>query len=94
MGMTSTSNTPNGGQSVDDDVTIIRTGMEEVLEVGVEPDDDFLDLGGDSLLAAQLAFLLSERLDRVVRARDVLRSRTATRLAEFVREQPTPAERA
>lgn len=93
MGMTSSSNISNGGPSVDDDITIIRTGMAEVLEVDVEPEDDFLDLGGDSLLAAQLAFLLSERLNRVVRARDVLRSRTATRLAGLVRES-TPAERA
>ncbi|MFE9454681.1 amino acid adenylation domain-containing protein [Streptomyces sp. NPDC006739] len=47
----------------------------------VAPDDDFFDLGGDSLAAQRLAVLLTERLRRRVSVRDVFEHPTLAGLA-------------
>jgi amino acid adenylation domain-containing protein len=50
------------------------------------PDDNFLLLGGDSMLATRAARELSQELSRPVAARDVLLHPTAQELADFLRE--------
>ncbi len=51
---------------------------------GVGPDDDFFDIGGHSLLAAQLAVELTACFAVPVEAQQVTEHRTATRLATLV----------
>jgi len=53
--------------------------------VGV--DDDFFDIGGHSLLAAELAVRLTERFGVPVEARQVAEHRTAGRLATLVEQR-------
>jgi len=54
----------------------------------VGPDDDFFDIGGHSLLAAQLAVELTECFGVPVEAKQVAEHRTATQLAALV-DRPT-----
>jgi amino acid adenylation domain-containing protein len=72
-----------------------RTGLErtvaevwqEVLEVPVGIDDDFTDLGGDSLAAAEILALLEARLVRSISPSLLLRGPTVRRLAEALDER-------
>lgn len=47
----------------------------------VEPDSDFFDIGGDSILAAKAVVRLRKKLDMTVTMRDVFTARTAKALA-------------
>ncbi|MFK0169602.1 phosphopantetheine-binding protein [Streptomyces sp. NPDC090306] len=50
----------------------VADAYREVLGIdGIEPDDDFFDLGGDSLTAARLAALLHDRLGHDLSPADV-----------------------
>ncbi|WP_030179636.1 acyl carrier protein [Streptomyces sp. NRRL S-813] len=62
---------------------LVSEAWREVLGIdGIGPDDDFFDLGGDSLTAARLAGLLHTRLGTEVNAVDVLDQPTVSSLAK------------
>ncbi|MEW2514714.1 acyl carrier protein [Streptomyces sp. NPDC046870] len=59
---------------------------------GVDANDDFFELGGNSLLAAQTVALLRRRLGVKVTVRELFGARTATALAALI-EPRVPAAR-
>ncbi|MFE6827812.1 amino acid adenylation domain-containing protein [Streptomyces sp. NPDC057690] len=60
------------GSALDGTGAAVLSAWLELLPAGtVGPDDDFFDLGGDSLSAQRLAVLLTERFRRRVSVRDV-----------------------
>ncbi|HLG57384.1 MAG TPA: beta-ketoacyl synthase N-terminal-like domain-containing protein [Vicinamibacterales bacterium] len=64
----------------------LRLLWAKVLEVErVEPDDDFLALGGDSIRAAEIAALIQERLHVVIQFSDLLEHPTIAALAGKIR---------
>ncbi|MGW2031818.1 acyl carrier protein [Streptomyces spinosus] len=56
---------------------------------GVAPDDDFFELGGTSLTAAQTVALLRRRFAVKVTIRELFNARTAAAVAEIVRRKTT-----
>ncbi|MDN5893879.1 MAG: amino acid adenylation domain-containing protein [Nocardioides sp.] len=61
-------------------VDLVVGQVAELLSTTVDPDDDFFSLGGDSIIAIQLATRL-RRAGMIVNARDVFTERTPRRLA-------------
>ena len=55
----------------------------------VEADDDFFDVGGHSLLAAELSVRMEQRFEVTVDVREVIDHPTARLLAGLIR-QPSP----
>jgi acyl-coenzyme A synthetase/AMP-(fatty) acid ligase/thioesterase domain-containing protein/acyl carrier protein len=71
------------GDSVQREITSV---WEALLPVDrVEPDQDFADLGGDSLLAAQMLVVLEQRLGVTVPMGELVHARTVRTLTEVVR---------
>jgi acyl-coenzyme A synthetase/AMP-(fatty) acid ligase/thioesterase domain-containing protein/acyl carrier protein len=63
----------------------VRTLWESMLPVGpVGDDEDFMELGGDSLLAAQMLVLLERRTGVAVPMGELVHARTVRTLAEVV----------
>ncbi|WP_448321942.1 phosphopantetheine-binding protein [Streptomyces sp. CO7] len=63
-------------------VRVVAEAWQEVLGIdGVGPDDDFFDLGGDSMVAARLSMLLEERLGSGVELLTVFDHPTVAELA-------------
>lgn len=67
-------------------LTEIWRGAIGVDQIGI--DDDFLELGGNSLIAVQLAARISERFRASVPVAQLFESRTVRRLAEVISESP------
>ncbi|WP_229023121.1 non-ribosomal peptide synthetase [Actinomarinicola tropica] len=66
-------------------ISSIASAMAELLDRShVGPDDDFFDVGGHSLLAAQLINVLAERLDATVTLADLMDAATPRRLTEVI----------
>lgn len=87
---TAAANTPAAAPSVsapaaDTPESVIAEVWRDVLGVPtVRPDDDFLALGGDSLIAVRIAARLRERLGREVAAGALFRAGTVAGLAELL----------
>jgi len=73
--------TPSDG--LERDILNLWTEALGMHDVGV--DDDFLELGGDSLIAIRLAIRIQSRYGIAINLRDILTSPTVALLAEFVR---------
>src|SRR6266542_1917199 len=67
--------------TVADVLELVRDVLEDS---AVDPDTDFFEAGGHSLLAAQLAVEVGQRFGVLVEARQITECRTARRLAELV----------
>jgi acyl transferase domain-containing protein len=64
--------------------TVIAEIWREVLGVDASDSDDFLTLGGDSLIAVRIAARLRERLGREVKPGDLFAGGTITGLAHLI----------
>jgi acyl carrier protein len=74
------------GRRADDDLAhMVATVWEEVLDRTVDPDDDFLALGGNSLHAVRIVSRLEESLDIHLSVRAVLEGRTVRLMTDRVR---------
>ncbi|MGW2047292.1 acyl carrier protein [Streptomyces sp. NPDC001858] len=74
------------GTAQDEILRGVVEALEEVLGApgGVDAQDDFFELGGNSLLAAQTVALLRRRFAVKVTVRELFDSRTAGRLATLI----------
>jgi thioesterase domain-containing protein/acyl carrier protein len=72
----------------------IRSIWERLLPIGaVDVDEDFADIGGDSLLAAQMLLVVEDELGVVVPMGELVHARTVRQLADVVsRMQQSPAD--
>lgn len=76
---------PPVGDGVDGTVAVIAEVWRDVLGLSVvRPDEDFLALGGDSLIAVRIAARLRERLGREVEAGALFREGTVAGLARLL----------
>ncbi|MFJ8935178.1 non-ribosomal peptide synthase/polyketide synthase [Streptomyces sp. NPDC102365] len=66
---------------------ILAALWEEVLETGVGAEDDYFDLGGDSLRALHISSRANDAFGAHLTPRDVLVHRTVAALADLVEEQ-------
>ncbi|ORT56085.1 acyl carrier protein [Streptomyces sp. CB03238] len=62
----------------------LRAIWAEVLGRDVEPDDDFLDLGGGSLHAIRIVHRVEEEYATELSVRSVLETRTVVRMARHL----------
>jgi acyl carrier protein len=85
MGITN-AHRPDDGRATEDPVEAALVALfEELLEAGpVNPDDNFLELGGNSLLAIQLMVRVREMFDVKVRVAEFFKVPTVRGLGELL----------
>lgn len=72
---------------------LIAQTWQEVLGItGIGPDDDFIELGGDSLHAVRIVGRVEEALDIHLSVRSVLEARTVRLMTEHVQRALSQTE--
>ena len=77
-----------GGSVLDD---VLAEWREVLGATGVGPDDDFFELGGDSLLAVRLVARLRRRLGQEIATADLFAARTPAGLARSLHPKTNPS---
>jgi acyl carrier protein len=81
------------GTETEMQVAKIWSGVFGRKEIGIT--DDFWDMGGDSIIAMQLAARLKAAFSVDIQVRDIFEARTVARLSDFVArksQMPVPTE--
>ncbi|MEC3980481.1 non-ribosomal peptide synthetase [Amycolatopsis sp. H20-H5] len=92
--LTERASAPAGGPGwADGSFTPVRSILQDVLGVDeLSPSDNFLELGGNSILAVRIAYRIRKQLSLALQPTDVLRAESMSELAEQVRGlEPQPA---
>jgi acyl carrier protein len=67
--------------------TLTRLWAEVLESPDITPDSDFFSLGGDSMLAVELSFLIASEIGERVPVKQLVDAPTPARLAAAIRER-------